>query len=225
MKYVQIGAITLIAATGLVYLANNDVKKGSVMITNRSSQYPILDAILHRSSPRAMSGEAITQEELMTILEAGRWAPSSYNNQPWHFIYDMRDTVAWDSLFNLLVPFNQSWCKNGAALICVVSSKNFITTGKPSNTHLSDAGSAWENMAIQATSMGLVSHAMEGFDYQKARELLQIPEDYDIVLMFVIGKPAPASTLPEALAEKEEPSDRLPLEKIISEGIFINKRK
>ncbi len=225
MKYATIAILSLIAATGLVYLANNDVKKGSVVTTNRVSNYPILDAILHRSSPRAMSGEAITQEELMTILEAGRWAPSSYNNQPWHFIYGMRDTTAWDSLFSLLVPFNQSWCKNGAALVCVVSSKNFIATGKPSRTHLSDTGSAWENMAIQATSMGLVSHGMEGFDYQKARELLQIPEDYDIVLMFVIGNPAPASILPEALAEKETPADRVPLEQIISEGIFINKRK
>lgn len=225
MKYPVIYSLVLIAGTGFVYLANSDVKKGSTVLTNRSSQYPVLDVILQRWSPRAMSGEKITQEELMTIFEAGRWAPSSYNNQPWHFIYGMRDTQAWETLFSLLVPFNQSWCVNGAALVCVVSSKKFIATGKPSRTNLADTGSAWANMTLQATSMGLVSHGIEGFDYQKAAEILQIPEDYDIVLMFVIGRPAPASTLPEALAEREKPSDRVPLEQIISEGTFVYKRK
>jgi nitroreductase len=194
-------------------------------MTNRSSQYPILNAILHRWSPRAMSGEPITQDELMTVLEAGRWAPSSYNNQPWHFVYGTKSTKAWDTLFNLLVPFNQSWCKDGAVLVCVVASKNFISNEKPSRTHLLDVGAAWENIAIQATHMGLVCHGMEGFNYEQARIALQVPDTHEIVMMFVLGKPAPASTLPEELAKREIPTDRVPLEQLVSESVFEHKRK
>lgn len=199
-------------------------KEAHVFKTNRTSAYPILDIILNRYSPRAMSGESLSHDELMTILEAGRWAPSSYNDQPWHFIYGVRDTPFWHTLFDLLVPFNQSWVAQGSVLVCVISEKYFFETGKPSRTHLFDAGAAWENMALQATSMGLVCHGMEGFDYERARAELQIPESYDIAMMFVVGKPAPASTLPPALASKETPSDRVPLEDIISEGVFKPKR-
>lgn len=216
--------VYLLAITSLIYVSGCKSDKGSLIMTSRSSQYPILDVILHRWSPYAMSGEAISEQELMTVLEAGRWAPSSYNNQPWHFIYGIRGTDAWNTLFNLLVPFNQSWCTNGGALVCVVSAKNFIKTGKPSRTHLSDTGAAWENMALQATSMGLVCHGMEGFDYEKAREALNIPDSYDIIMMFVIGKPGPLSMLPAGLAERQTPNDRVPLEQLISEGTFEQKR-
>ncbi len=215
--------ITLISS--LMSLSGCESKKGSLVMTSRSSAYPIIDVILHRWSSYAMSGEAISETELMTVLEAGRWAPSSYNNQPWHFIYGMHGTQAWDTLFSLLVPFNQSWSANGGALVCIVSAKNFIKTGKPSRTHLLDTGSAWENMALQATSMGLVCHGMEGFDYAKAQIALQIPNSHEVVMMFVLGKPAPASALDPELAKRQTPSDRVPLEQLISEGIFENKRK
>lgn len=190
----------------------------------RTSAYPVLDLILQRWSPRAMSGKALSSHELMTILEAGRWAPSSYNNQPWHFIYGLQGTPAWETLFNLLVPFNQSWAKNGGALVCVISAKNFIATGKPSRTHLLDTGSAWENMALQAQSMNLVVHGLEGFDYEQARIVLKVPDSYEITMMFVIGYPAPIATLSAELQQRETPSDRVPLEQIISEGTFKNTR-
>lgn len=193
-------------------------------MTKRSSVYPILDIILNRWSPRAMSGEPLSEEDLMTILEAGRWAPSSFNNQPWHFVYGIKGTKAWDTLFQLLVPFNQGWVKNGGVLVCVIAAKNFFATNKLSRTHLLDTGAAWEDMAIQAASMGLVCHGMEGFDYEKARHVLKIPDTHEVVMMFVVGKPAPASTLSPELAQREEPSDRLPLKDIISEGIFESKR-
>jgi Nitroreductase family len=98
----SIGIVSLLAIFGC------KPYKGTVIMTNRSSQYPILDAILHRWSPRAMSGEPISQEELMTILEAARWAPSSYNNQPWHFVYGIKGTrlrgirslISWALLTN-----------------------------------------------------------------------------------------------------------------------------
>jgi hypothetical protein len=79
------------------------------MTNHRNPDYPIHEMFLNRWSPRAFTGEPITQDELLTMLEAARWAASSYNSQPWRFVYALRDTPAWDRFLNLLVPFNQSW--------------------------------------------------------------------------------------------------------------------
>lgn len=186
----------------------------------RSSNYPVLPIILERWSPRAMSGEDISDKELMTIMEAGRWAPSSFNDQPWRFIYGKKGTEAWNTLFDVLVPFNQSWCARGAALVMIISRKNFAHNGEYSRTHSFDAGAAWENMALQAASMNLVCHGMSGFDYDKARLVCNIPQGYEIEAMFVIGKPGDVSRLPDYLQSKEEPSTREPLEKLVNEGAF-----
>src|SRR3990167_10782379 len=116
---------------------------------NRSSQYPIANFILNRHSPRAMSGEPITLEELMPLFEAARWAPSSYNNQPWRFVYALKNSLAWDKFFNLLVKFNQSWCQNASVLIIIASKNNFDFNNKRAHTHSFDTGAAWENLALQ----------------------------------------------------------------------------
>lgn len=186
----------------------------------RKSKYPVNQIILNRWSPRAMSGENITEEQLYTILEAGRWAQSSYNNQPWRFIYAFKDTPYWEKLFGLLVPGNQIWVKNGSVLILVISHKVFDYNNKPSVTHSFDTGAACQNMTIQAFYMGLVMHGMEGFNYDQARTELNIPEDYAIEAMFVIGQHGDVKQLPEKLQEVETPSDRRPLEQTAKEGIF-----
>ena len=135
----------------------------------RKPTYSIHPFILNRWSPRAMSGEELTDEELLPLFEAARWAPSSYNNQPWRFLYAKRNTKHWNTFFSLLGEFNQSWCKNAAVLIVVISHQNFEHNNKPSRTHHFDTGAAWENLALEATHRGLVAHGMEGFEYEKAR--------------------------------------------------------
>lgn len=187
---------------------------------NRKPTYPISSFILNRWSPRAMSGEEITQDELMSLFEAARWAPSSYNNQPWRFIYARRNTPAWEKLFNLMVEFNQSWTKNAAVLVLIVSAKNFDHNGEPNNTHSFDAGSAWENLALEAEMRNLVTHGMAGFDYDKARTELNIPEDFQVEALIAIGKKGKVQDLPEMLQDKEKPSDRKPLSEIVMEGEF-----
>ena len=119
-------------------------------MNTRKPAHTILDLILNRHSPRAMSGEKFTEHELLQLFEAARWAPSSFNNQPWRFIYAHRETAAWKVLFDLMVPFNQSWAKDAAVLLVVVSSNLFEKTKKPSRTHSFDTGAAWENLALQA---------------------------------------------------------------------------
>ena len=187
---------------------------------NRKTEYKINPLILSRWSPRALSGEEVSDKDLMSLFEAARWAPSSYNNQPWRFIYAKRDTEHWDKLFNLMVDFNKQWTKNAAALVVVVSHKNFEHNGKPSRTHGFDTGAAWENLALEATSRGLVTHGMEGFDYEKARRVLKIPKDYDILAMIAIGKKGKLENLPEEMQKMEVPSDRIPLKEIIMLGNF-----
>jgi len=187
----------------------------------RTPNYPIEPYILNRWSPRAMSGEEMSDEELMTLFEAARWAPSSYNNQPWRFIYARRETQHWQTFFDLLGEFNQSWCKNASALVVVAARKTFEYNGKPSVTHAFDTGSAWENLAIQATATGYVAHGMEGFDYQAAASTLHVPDDHVVLAMIAIGKPGKKEDLPEDLQKDEQPNDRRPLGEIVMEGTFI----
>lgn len=185
---------------------------------NRIPDHPILEVILNRYSPRAMSGENISHEELLQMFEAARWAPSSYNNQPWRFIYAHRDTPAWNKLFNLMVPFNQSWTKNAGVLIIALSAKNFGYNNKPSRTHSFDTGAACENLALQGEAMGLVVHGMEGFDYDRTKKELNIPDDFTVEAMFAIGRPGDIQDLPKELQEKETPSGRKLIEEFIFEG-------
>ncbi|MDW3612079.1 MAG: nitroreductase family protein [Nitrososphaeraceae archaeon] len=176
---------------------------------------------VNRWSPRAMSGEEISNDDLMGLFEAARWAPSSYNNQPWRFIYAKRNTDHWQTLISLLVEGNKIWAQNAAVIVVVISRKNFEFNEKPAITHQFDAGAAWENLALEATSRGLVTHGMQGFDYKQAREELGVPENFDVMAMIAIGKLGPKENLLLNLQEREYPSDRKPLEEIVMEGKFI----
>ena len=184
----------------------------------RKANYPIVPLILNRWSPRAMAGEEMTDEELMPLFEAARWSPSSYNNQPWRFIYAKRGTPAWKTFFNLMIEFNQSWTKNASVLVVVVSKKTFDHNKKPCRTHSFDAGSAWMALALEASHRGFVTHGMEGFDFDKAAKALHVPDDYQVEAMLAIGKKGPLESLPEELQRREGPSDRRPLEEIVMEG-------
>lgn len=187
----------------------------------RKADYDIHPLILNRWSPRAMSGEEFSDKELMTLFEAARWAPSSYNSQPWRFLYAKKNTRHWDTFFNLLGDFNKQWAKNAAVLLVVISKKTFEHNGKPSVTHQFDAGAAWENLALEASHLGLVAHGMEGFDYGKAKKDLKIPDDYDVEAMVALGKRASKDVLPKEMQERELPSNRKPLKDIIIEGPFL----
>lgn len=186
----------------------------------RTADHPIDKIFLDRWSPRAMTGEPIPQEQLMELFEAARWAPSSYNNQPWRILYARRDNEHWPLFFDLMAEFNQGWAKNAAALILFISKTTFDFNGEASVTHSFDTGSAWENLALQGWLKGLVVHGMQGFDYDRARAALNIPEGFRVEAMAAVGRPANPETLPPDLREKESPSDRRKLEETICEGPF-----
>lgn len=168
----------------------------------RKTNYPINPLILNRWSPRSMTGEEITDEELFPLFEAARWAPSSFNNQPWRFLYAKRNHPDWPLFFNLMVPFNQSWAKNASVLLLILSGKYFEHNSKPCRTHSFDTGAAWACMALEAAWRGLVIHGMEGFDYEQAQITLEIPDSYQVEALIAIGKRAPLKSLPEELQKK-----------------------
>jgi nitroreductase len=199
------------------------MSKQNNSIKMRNLEYNINPLFVNRWSPRAMSGEEISYDELMGLFEAARWAPSSYNNQPWRFIYAMRNTDHWQRLFSLLVDGNKIWAQNAAVIIAVISRKNFEFNEKPAITYQFDAGAAWENLALEATTKGLVTHGMQGFDYNAARKVLAVPDSFDIMAMVAIGKLGQKENLPNDLQEREYPSDRKPLKEIVMEGKFIER--
>lgn len=182
--------------------------------------YAITPAILSRWSARALSGEALTKEEVLSLIEAARWAPSSANNQPWRFTVALPDSPHWDAYFQLLAEGNQSWARKAGALLIVVSRTRMEYKERPNPTHSLDTGAAWENLAIEATQRGYVVHGIAGFDYEKAREVAGIPDLFNVEMMIVIGKQGKKEDLPPALQERETPSQRKPLSELVFNGTF-----
>jgi nitroreductase len=186
----------------------------------RKADYPIEHILLDRWSPRAMSGEEIPREELMRLFEAARWAPSSFNAQPWRALFARRGTEHWQTFFDLLVDANKVWAKNAAVLVVFISRKMFDHNDEPSVTHSYDCGAAWGNFALQGFHQGFVVHGMEGFDYDRARQDLKIPHDFQVEAMAAVGRPGPKALLPEKLQKRETPNDRRKLSESVSEGPF-----
>ena len=185
----------------------------------RKRENDVDELFISRWSPRAMSGEEIDEATLLSLFEAARWAPSSNNNQPWRFIYARRNTPHWNVLFNLINESNQLWAKNAAVLIVVISKTTF-DSGKPARTHTYDTGAAWVSLALQGSLKGLVVHGMQGFDYDKAKEALQVPDDYSVEAMIAVGQKGKKEDLPGYLHEREFPSSRKSIAEIAMEGIF-----
>jgi len=186
----------------------------------RKPAFDINPLFIQRWSPRAMSGEALTREELFTLFEAARWAPSANNNQPWRFVYASRDTEYWPTFLDLLNDSNKVWAKEAAVLVVVASKTTFDQNEKFARTHTYDAGAAWENLALQGSIKGFVVHGMQGFNYDKARAALNIPDLYQVEAMIAIGKPGHKEDLPDHLQAREFPSARKAVGEIVSEGIF-----
>lgn len=191
----------------------------------RKPEHVINSIFINRWSPRAMSGEELSDEELNPLFEAARWAPSSYNEQPWRFIIAKKNTSNWDKFFDLLVEQNKVWAKNAAVLVVVISRKTFSRNDKPNSVHAFDAGAAWENLALQGAHDGFVVHGMAGFDYDKAKQVLEIPDEYQVQAMIAIGKQGKKEDLPEHLQEMDKPSGRKPISETVFEGKFREKIK
>lgn len=188
---------------------------------HRHAEHEIDPVFLNRWSPRAFSEGPVDDEVLMSVFEAARWAPSSNNEQPWRFII-ARTQEDRHRFLEFLAPGNQVWAQYAPVLLVIISKKTFTRNGAPNKVYQFDAGCAWGYIALQALQNGLITHGMAGFDNDKAREILDVPEDFDIMAVIAIGKRGDKSRLPEELQEREIPSGRRPLSETIMEGGFRN---
>ena len=193
-----------------------------LIAATRHADPRVLPLMVERWSARAFDESAIPDADLQVIFEAAGWAPSSYNLQPWKFLYAKRGDANWQRFLDLLVPFNASWAKDAAVLIYFVSDSmsGEGADAKPSPTHSFDTGAAWAQMALQASAMGYHAHGMIGFDIDRARTELKVPERYRVEAATVIGRQGPKERLPEKLQEREVPSTRKPVSEIAIAGDF-----
>jgi nitroreductase len=191
---------------------------------SRTADNTIDPLFLERWSPRAFDSQPLSDAEIMSLFEAARWAPSSYNSQPWRLLYAKRDTPAWATFLDLLIPFNQSWAGRAALLIVIVSKETMQPPGQaepsPSYSHSFDTGAAWSNLALQAARMGLQAHGMVGFDIPRAKTELGVPDGYRIEAAVAVGRPGDKSVLPDYLQAREVPSPRDPVSAFAFEGGF-----
>jgi nitroreductase len=194
-------------------------------MTARQADFPIDPLFLERWSPRAFDGSEIPDDDLMTMFEAARWAPSAFNSQPWHFLYARRGDENWERFLSLLIPWNRSWARTASVLVYIVSDTLPFTDRKsgepaPSTTHSFDAGAAWVSLALQATRMGYHAHGMSGIQYERARAELKLPERYVLNAACAIGRLGDPAQLDEKLQAREFPSDRKPQSDFVHAGDF-----
>jgi nitroreductase len=181
---------------------------------------PIHDVLRNRWSPRAFDGRPVGPEKVRSLLEAARWASSSYNAQPWRFIVGTGDDPAtFKRILDTLIEVNRSWAKNASVLILTVAKLKFDHNGEPNRHALYDVGQAAANLATQATDLGLGVHQMAGFSPEKARELFHIPDGYEAVSALAVGYPGDPASLPDPLRERElAPRERKPLAAFVFSG-------
>jgi nitroreductase len=193
-------------------------------MADRQPDHPVDSLFIERWSPRAFDGAELAESDLLTMLEAARWAPSAFNSQPWRFLYALRGGADWERFLGLLIPWNQSWAQSASALVYILSDRLPMTdkAGDPatSHTHSYDAGAAWACFALQATRMGYQAHGMSGVDFERAQAELGVPERYRIEAAAVVGRVGDPATLPENLRARETPSGRKAVEEFAFPGNF-----
>jgi nitroreductase len=176
----------------------------------------VLTTILERWSPRAFANRDVSATDLKAIFEAGRWAPSSFNEQPWRFFVGHRNSETYNKILDALVPFNQDWAKNAPVLILGVAKTRFSHNDSPNNYAAHDLGAAMALMALQATALGLSAHQMAGFDWVKARESFEIPEAYTMGSVMAVGYQGELADLGDKFqAQEQSPRSRKPLSEIV----------
>lgn len=184
--------------------------------SSRIAEYDISPLFLNRWSPRSYADRGVEPNELFAVLEAAKWAPSAYNQQSWRF-YLARRPEDRQTFLSFIMESNRVWCEKAPVLVLLLSRK-VNDKGDPHPLHAFEAGTAWGYMALEATRRGLIAHAMSGFDPDKARSVLHIPDDYDIQCVIAIGYQGDKEALPEKLQEREKPSDRRLLSLSVIEG-------
>ena len=206
---------------------SSELDKREIIVNKANTDYPISEIIAKRWSARAFSTKPVENSKLLSILEAARWAPSSRNEQPWRYIvFTNKNPEMLEKAQSVLKEIND-YAKRAPILICAISKKTYSENGNPNRLYFHDLGAANENMFLEAFNQGLIMHEMGGFDVQKARDVFNVPEEYEVGIMIAIGYQDTYHVLPDRLREKVfTPRVRKPLPEIafiekIGNGIKI----
>ena len=174
------------------------------------TQVPIADLIANRWSPRAFdAAKPVSQAQIIALLEAARWAPSCFGDQPWRFLICQKnstqniDESAWHNAFDCLAPSNQTWVQAAPILMLTCADTLFGHNQQPNRWAQHDTGAAAENLCLQASHMGLSAHQMGGFNADLAREKFAIPAQYTPMAMIALGYAGDPNQLPDELKQRE----------------------
>lgn len=191
------------------------------MTKEASTQHPVHDLIAKRWSPYAFADRAVSSDDLCGVLEAARWAPSSYNEQPWSYIVATKDSPEeFEKVLSCLVEGNQGWAKAAPVLMLGCINTQFKRNGNPNAAAEHDLGLASANLSLEATHRGLSVHQMIGILPSKAKTVFQLPDGVIAKTGLALGYVADPSTLPDGIKERDlAPRER----KSLSEFVFTGK--
>lgn len=188
----------------------NELKQAAV-------QANILPAIRHRWSPRSFADRDVSPADLKTIFEAVRWAPSSFNEQPWRYFVGTRGSDTYQKIFQSLMEFNQGWARLAPVLILNVAKTTFSHNNTPNAVALYDLGASAATLCYEAASLGIFTHQMGGYDRDVARKLFNVPDDYIFGAAMALGYQGEPSALPNEhyIAQEVAPRQRKPLSDLV----------
>jgi nitroreductase len=181
----------------------------------------MLSFIKSRYSPRAFAEKEITLTDLNMIFEAASWAPSSYNAQPWRFVYAKKGTDAYNTILASMIEWNQLWAKSAPVLVVAAMTKNYENNGNPYHHAMHDLGMALGNINIQALSQDIYLHYIGGFDAAKLSKDMDIPSGIEVVTVIALGNRGSDDRIPADIAEATNTNKRV--RKPVSAIAFENK--
>lgn len=195
--------------------------EASARVMKKSTEFhsPVLDVIKKRRSLRSYNGQPVEDEKIQSLFEAARWAPSSVNEQPWVYIYATKGQELYEKIYSALNPSNQVWVQNAPLLIASLVRNKFIRNDRPNGSARYDLGAANAFLSLQATHVGLNVHQLGGFDPLKLRENLNVPDEYDPVIVMGVGYPGEPDVLPDHLKVRE----LAPRERYVQQEFVMNK--
>ena len=181
------------------------------MTSNLNPRVPeaqVAPMFVERWSTRAFDPTPLPEEQIQSLFEAARWAPSCFNEQPWHFVY-ASEGAGRERLLSLLNDWNRGWAQHAPVIAFVAARRSFKKNSKPNRWAAFDTGAAWMALALEARSLGLYTHAMGGVDFEQAYKTLDLdPEHYDVLCAVAIGRRGDPSELSSELQEIDQPNQR-----------------